>query len=128
MCIKKLTIFCTTVVLLHLCYCQVGTPDFANDSTVSVERDASGIMYKVRGIGYPPTAEEYTNIGQRRLLARRAAIVVAQRNLVRFMCGSSKIGDREVVGGVISGAEVTRSGERPDGSYEVELTLLRIRK
>jgi len=121
--IKKLAIRSTTVITLLFCYCLADTPVLADDDMVVVEKGAAGIIFKSKGIGYPPMPDERKSNEQRKLLARRAATVDAQRNLIRFIYGSEKVGGREVVSGVMSGAEVTSSGERPDRSYEVELTL-----
>lgn len=121
MCVKRMSIQWTSVLILIFYCCLVNNLVIAGEDKVVVEKDAVGITIKSTGIGYPP--EEKKDLSQGRLLARRAATVVAQRNLVKALCGSKKTGNTEIISGSVSGARVTSSKERADGSFEVELTL-----
>ncbi len=84
----------------------------------------SGVV-RVTGVGLPPGA--YAARGQQRLMAERAAIVSAYRNLALALGQGSQIGADGTrymtVSGYVQGAQITQTRYYPDGRVEVDLTL-----
>lgn len=120
----------------------VAAPSPTNTTSVEVKVDVqqtavnwdkgSAADVTALGIGLPPV-----NAGPRAIpLARRAAIVDAQRNLLEAVEGvqidsETLVRDMAVesdvvktqVHGLIKGARIIREGSNPDGSYFVEMSI-----
>ena len=82
-------------------------------------------MIRVTGVGLPPRA--YGPRGQLHLMAERAAIVAAYRNLALALGKASQVvadGSRYMtVSGYVQGAQITQTRYYPDGHVEVDMTL-----
>jgi len=97
--------------------------------------DWTNAVVEATGSGAPPTAPGFSE-AQRRLMARRAAVVEAQRNLAETINGvhltsysivqNFVLQDdtiRTTLEAFIQGARVVNERQLPDGSYEVVLRL-----
>lgn len=84
----------------------------------------SGVVC-VTGVGLPPRTD--VSRGHLRLMAERAAVVSAYRNLALALGQGSQIGADSAryltVSGYVQGAQITQTRYYPDGRVEVDMTL-----
>jgi len=138
---KIIQLFCFSLIVLGLLFCgQVSSyaqligsvSDVVENIGDSGKVDWTNGVVMVLGIGAPPA--NAANAAQARAMAKRAAIVVAQRNLLEtlkgvrvdsetlvenFITTSDKI--RTAVQGIIRGASEMKTQYMSDGSVEVTI-------
>ncbi len=101
----------------------LGRPDVRETSRTAgttAGDDRSTLPLCAAGIGFAPNG---ATGGQALALAREAALVVAERNLLAALLGVCPSAKTTHLEGMLQGAIVVSEASLPDGSYQVVLAL-----